>query len=46
VTHSNVAVKNIAETLFITKEVDFKLIVPEELYVEWYVPDPFYPLQY
>ncbi|KIM34855.1 hypothetical protein M413DRAFT_434968 [Hebeloma cylindrosporum] len=36
VAHSNVAVKNIAETLF-KKEVDFKLIVwTKEFYVEWH----------
>ena len=45
VAHSNVAVKNIAETLF-KKKVDFKLIVSKEFYVEWYVqPDPFHPLR-
>jgi len=45
VAHSNVAVKNIAETLF-KKGVDFKLIVSKEFYVEWYVqPDLFHPLR-
>jgi len=34
VAHSNVAVKNIAETLF-KKEVDFKLLVSKEFYEEW-----------
>jgi hypothetical protein len=36
VTHSNVAVKNIAETLC-KKGVDFKLLVSKEFYDEWYV---------
>ncbi|CAA7262308.1 unnamed protein product [Cyclocybe aegerita] len=35
VAHSNVAVKNIAETLF-KKDVDFKLVVSKEFYVEWH----------
>jgi regulator of nonsense transcripts 1 len=39
VAHSNVAVKNIAETLF-KRGVDFKLIVSKEFYVEWYVHSP------
>lgn len=34
VAHSNVAVKNIAETLF-KKEVDFRLVVSKEFYEEW-----------
>ncbi len=36
VAHSNVAVKNIAETLF-KKEVDFKLLVSKEFFEEWCV---------
>ncbi|KAF9478008.1 hypothetical protein BDN70DRAFT_809730, partial [Pholiota conissans] len=35
VAHSNVAVKNIAETLF-KKEVDFKLLVSKEFFQEWH----------
>lgn len=34
VAHSNVAVKNIAEKLF-KCNVDFKLLVSKEFYVEW-----------
>jgi regulator of nonsense transcripts 1 len=34
VAQSNVAVKNIAESL-LKSEVDFKLIVSKEFYVEW-----------
>ena len=36
VAHSNVAVKNIAETLF-KKEVDYRLLVSKEFYEEWFV---------
>lgn len=36
VAHSNVGVKNIAETLQ-KRGVDFKLIVSHEFYFEWYV---------
>ena len=35
VAQSNVAVKNIAESL-LKRSVDFKLIVSKEFYVEWY----------
>lgn len=34
IAHSNVAVKNIAETLF-KRNVDFKILVSKEFYVEW-----------
>ena len=36
VAHSNVGVKNIAETLA-KRGIDFKLIVSHEFYFEWYV---------
>ncbi len=36
VAHSNVAVKNIAETLY-KKGVDFRLLVSNEFYEEWSV---------
>lgn len=36
VAHSNVAVKNIAETLF-KKDVDYRLLVSKEFYEEWFV---------
>ena len=36
IAHSNVGVKNIARTL-IKHDVDFKLIVSKEFYVEWSV---------
>jgi len=35
IAHSNVAVKNIAESLF-KKGVDFKLLVSKEFYEEWW----------
>lgn len=35
IAHSNVAVKNIAETLF-KRNVDFKILVSKEFYVEWH----------
>ena len=39
VAHSNVAVLNIAETLY-KREVDFKLLVSREFHFEWCNPTP------
>lgn len=36
VAQSNVAVKNLAES-FLKKDIDFKLLVSKEFYVEWFV---------
>jgi AAA domain len=39
IAHSNVAVKNIATSLY-KRKVDFKIIVAKDFYEEWYVFDP------